>query len=133
MQQILELFVALNPAEQNEIFKQLSKIMESNTAVVKRRASKNTTGKPKKDPNAPKGAKNGFMYFSQQRRAELKAAADAKGEKQAFAVIAKQLGDEWTALPEAEKKPYMDLAVADKIRAKAEKEAYAAANASTDN
>ncbi|KAI8982413.1 high mobility group box domain-containing protein [Mycotypha africana] len=71
----------------------------------------------KKDPNAPKRGLSAYMFFSQEKRAEVK----AENPEASFGQIGKILGEKWKAMSDEEKKPYNDKAEADKKRYEAEK------------
>ncbi len=66
----------------------------------------------KKDPNAPKRGKSGYIYFTMDRRAGLKEENPDLG----FGEIASALGAEWKKLSAAKKAPFLKKAVADKAR-----------------
>ena len=75
-------------------------------------SSKKKGKKKKKDPNAPKRGKSSYIYFTNSRRDEIK----AKNPDISFADLNKQLGAEFKALSAEEKKPWEDMAAADKER-----------------
>eukprot|EP01047_Picozoa_sp_COSAG01_P102310 COSAG01_NODE_31922_length_589_cov_0.948980_1_plen_138_part_01 len=66
----------------------------------------------KKDPNAPKGAKSAYMFFSTQRRPQLV----ASNPSWKFGEYGKAIGAEWGAMSDARKAPYQAPAEADKER-----------------
>ncbi|KAL4585780.1 hypothetical protein LXL04_010406 [Taraxacum kok-saghyz] len=74
--------------------------------------SKKRKPKKKKDPNAPKRAISGFMFFSQMERENVK--KDIPGI--AFQEIGRVLGERWNKLSVEEKEPYEAKASADKKR-----------------
>lgn len=76
--------------------------------------------KKKKDPNAPKRAMSGFMFFSQTERENVK--KDNPGI--AFQEIGRVLGERWNKLSAAEKEPYEAKAQADKKRYRDELSGY---------
>ena len=76
--------------------------------------------KKEKDPNAPKRGLSSYMFFANERRPGLKAEQPDLG----FGDLTKKIAEEWRALSDAEKKPYVDKANADKARYQKEKEAY---------
>ncbi|KAI0772482.1 HMG-box [Trametes elegans] len=94
------------------------------TKTTKRRAAekseKASKSRGKKDPKAPKRALSAYMFFSQDWRERIKSENPDAG----FGEIGKLLGAKWKELDEAEKKPYLDQAVADKARAEQEKSEY---------
>jgi len=68
--------------------------------------------KKKKDPNAPKGAKSAYIYFSNEQRVKLK----EKNPDMSFGEVAKKIGELYKALSPEEKKKYEAMAEADKKR-----------------
>ncbi|PWA40734.1 FACT complex subunit SSRP1 [Artemisia annua] len=83
-------------------------------------SSKKRKPKKKKDPNAPKRAMSGFMFFSQLERENVK--KDNPGI--AFTDIGRVLGERWSKLSAGEKEPYEARAQADKKRYKDEINSY---------
>lgn len=83
-------------------------------------SSKKRKPKKKKDPNAPKRAMSGFMFFSLLERENVK--KDNPGI--AFQDIGRVLGERWSKLSAAEKEPYEAKAQADKKRYKDEINSY---------
>ncbi|GMH95800.1 hypothetical protein TrVE_jg12761 [Triparma verrucosa] len=75
---------------------------------------------PKKDPNAPKGAKGSYMFFQAAKRVELK----AENPEISFGDMSKKIGELWKACTDEEKKPFEDQAAEDKERYSRETEAY---------
>ncbi|KAJ4707499.1 FACT complex subunit SSRP1 [Melia azedarach] len=76
--------------------------------------------KKKKDPNAPKRAMSGFMFFSQMERENIKKSNPGI----AFTDVAKVLGEKWTKMSAEEREPYEAKARADKKRYKDEITGY---------
>jgi len=76
--------------------------------------------KKKKDPNAPKRNKNGYMHFMADKRSEIISANPEDGIGQ----IAKKVGAMWSALSAKDQKPYADMAAKDKVRYEKAKKAY---------
>lgn len=68
--------------------------------------------KKKKDPNAPKKGLSAFMFFSQERRPDVK----AKNPNIAFGEVAKKIGAEWKQLKDSKKAKFIKLANKDKER-----------------
>ncbi len=66
----------------------------------------------KKDKNAPKGALASYMFFSKEERLRVKAEQPSLSLTDA----SKVLGERWKALSADEKKPFEELARADKER-----------------
>ncbi|XP_010528322.1 PREDICTED: FACT complex subunit SSRP1 [Tarenaya hassleriana] len=76
--------------------------------------------KKKKDPNAPKRAMSGFMFFSQMERENIKKSHPGI----AFGEVGKVLGDKWRQMSAEEREPYEAKARADKKRYKDEISGY---------
>ncbi|XP_019442642.1 PREDICTED: FACT complex subunit SSRP1-like [Lupinus angustifolius] len=76
--------------------------------------------KKKKDPNAPKRALSGFMFFSQMERENLKKTNPGIS----FTDVGRVLGEKWKKMSAEEKEPYEAKARADKIRYKDEISGY---------
>jgi len=109
--------------------------------AVKGKKGKKTSKKSAKPSNI-KGATNAFMYFSNEKRAEVKAKlladflaenpeADKKAITAATAVgkVAQAIGQLYKELSDEAKETYKQLEVADKLRYNAEMEAYKAQEA----
>ncbi|EOA23621.1 hypothetical protein CARUB_v10016819mg [Capsella rubella] len=79
-------------------------------------SSKKKKQKKKKDPNAPKRAMSGFMFFSQMERDNIK----KEHPGIAFGEVGKVLGDKWRQMSAEEKEPYEAKAQVDKQRYKDE-------------
>ena len=79
-----------------------------------------TKKKAKKDPNAPKKPKSGYMFFSMETRHVIK----TENPDSTFAELGKLLGEAWQGLSDADKQPYTDAATEDKERYSKEKENY---------
>jgi len=77
--------------------------------------------KKEKDPNAPKRALNGYMYYSQERRASLKAERPDLKTKELSVVM----GEEWRHMNDEQKRPYSVKGAADKERYAQAKASYA--------
>jgi len=84
--------------------------------VKKKKASPKK--KAAKDPNAPKGAKGSYMFFSASERARIK----EQNPDLTFGEIAKKVGEEWKATEDKSK--WETLAAEDKARFERETEAY---------
>ncbi|XP_044504432.1 FACT complex subunit SSRP1 isoform X1 [Mangifera indica] len=82
--------------------------------------SKKKKQKKKKDPNAPKRAMSGFMFFSQMERENIKKSNPGI----AFTDIGRVLGDKWKKMTAEEREPYEAKARADKKRYKDEIDGY---------
>ncbi|ONI19315.1 hypothetical protein PRUPE_3G271500 [Prunus persica] len=76
--------------------------------------------KKKKDPNAPKRAMSGFMFFSQMERENVKKSNPGI----AFTDVGRVLGDKWKKMSAEEKEPYEAKARQDKLRYKDEISGY---------
>jgi len=79
-----------------------------------------TSGKTKKDPNAPKKGRSKYIFFCKANRDEVK----NKNPNMSNLDITKELGLLWKKLSEDKKKPYEKLAEQDKLRFQQEKETY---------
>jgi len=75
----------------------------------------------KKDPNAPKQATNAYMYFQKQNREKT---MKEYPELKSLPEQAKKMGALWQKMNSEERKPYDELAAADKERYLKEKEEY---------
>ena len=76
--------------------------------------------KKKKDPNAPKRALSSFMFYSNAVRDTVRKAQP----NIPFSEVAKVIGQQWRGLTTEDKKPYDDMATADKARYAQEKKNY---------
>ena len=76
--------------------------------------------KAKKDKDAPKKAISAFFFYNKERRPILKKEQPNLDNKE----IIKKMSEEWNALSEDKKKPYVAKAEADKKRYAKEKEEY---------
>ncbi|GLT35391.1 hypothetical protein SLA2020_098490 [Shorea laevis] len=76
--------------------------------------------KRKKDPNAPKRAMSGFMFFSQMERENVKRTNPGIS----FTDVGRALGEKWKKMSAEEKEPYEAKARADKLRYKDEINGY---------
>ena len=74
----------------------------------------------RKDPNAPKNPVSSYMYFTGSYRAELR----RKHPDWTFAQLGQEVGRKWKALTLEERAPHDERAAADKLRWRAELEAY---------
>eukprot|EP00262_Sarcandra_glabra_P010978 TRINITY_DN26688_c0_g1_i1.p1 TRINITY_DN26688_c0_g1~~TRINITY_DN26688_c0_g1_i1.p1 ORF type:complete len:646 (-),score=160.90 TRINITY_DN26688_c0_g1_i1:244-2181(-) len=70
--------------------------------------------KKKKDPNAPKRAMSGFMFFSQTERENLK----KSNPGMSFTDVGRALGERWKKMTAEEKEPFESMARADQKRYK---------------
>jgi hypothetical protein len=99
-------------------------------------------GKSKKDANAPKRATNAFMFFTNEKREEVKAKlladflainpeADEKSQKAAITVgkVAQAIGLLWKEISDEGKTAYKTLETADKARYELEMTAYKSSKA----
>nr|KAG5692124.1 hypothetical protein BaRGS_014287 [Batillaria attramentaria] len=73
-----------------------------------------------KDINAPKQPLSGYLRFLTERREKIR----QQNPNLSFTEISKQLGAEWSGLPQHEKQRYLDEAERDKERYNREMEAY---------
>ncbi|XP_022774469.1 FACT complex subunit SSRP1-like [Durio zibethinus] len=76
--------------------------------------------KKKKDPNAPKRAMSGFMFFSQVERENLKKSNPGAS----FTEVSRILGEKWKKLSKEEREPYEAKAKVDRKRYDDEKRGY---------
>jgi len=83
-------------------------------------AKKPKKKKAKRDPNAPKKAKNAFLFYVEANRADV--AASNPNAKQAE--LLKILGAKWKSLSDDEKKPYNKKVEEDKARYEREIKVY---------
>jgi structure-specific recognition protein 1 len=86
------------------------------TVAADEGSSKRKKPKKKKDPNAPKRAMSGFMFFSQMERDNIK----KEHPGIAFGEVGKVLGDKWRQMSADDKEPYEAKAQVDKQRYKDE-------------
>jgi len=93
-----------------------------------RKARKETAGKKKKDPNAPKRGLSAYMFFANDQRDKVR--EDNPGIK--FGEVGKMLGEKWKELTDKDKEPYDAKAKADKERYEREKAEYNAGAAEED-
>ncbi|CAK9322642.1 unnamed protein product [Citrullus colocynthis] len=82
--------------------------------------SKKKKQKKKKDPNAPKRAISGFMFFSKMERENIKKSNPGIS----FTELGRVLGDKWNKMSAEEKEPYESKARDDKKRYKEEISGY---------
>ncbi len=82
--------------------------------------SKNNKEKLKKDPDAPKGAKNAFVFFCADNREDVK----KENPKLKSPELMKKLGEMWKDADEDMKKEYQEKAATDKKRFVQEMEEY---------
>lgn len=74
----------------------------------------------KKDKDAPKRPLSAYMFFSRDQRERTK----AENPTASFGEIGRILGATWKEMSESQKKPYIDMAERDKVRAENEKAEY---------
>ncbi|PSN66708.1 Non-histone chromosomal protein 6 [Corynespora cassiicola Philippines] len=85
-----------------------------------KKAVKETGGKKKKDPNAPKRGLSAYMFFANEQRDKVR--EENPGIK--FGEVGKMLGEKWKSLTEKQRAPYEAKAAADKKRYEEEKAKY---------
>ena len=78
----------------------------------------------KKDANAPKRAMTAFLFYTLDRRPELKKLRPELGHKQ----LLSEMGIEWNKMKEEDKRKYVLKSEEDKKRYEKEKAAYDAKN-----
>ena len=77
-----------------------------------------------KDPDRPKRAKTGYLYFCNHKRPDIMKRMRKKNEKINVGAIQKKLGKMWGAMSDDEKNPYVKQSDEDKERYKEEMEVY---------
>ena len=88
-----------------------------------------TPNKPKKDPNKPKKGNSAWIFFTNDMREKVKGEnPDAKTTE--LTTIMSPL---WKALTDEEKKPYQEMADADKVRYEKEMEGYKSSETESDS
>jgi high mobility group protein B3 len=90
------------------------------TEVSKLVGSTERTTKKKKDPNAPKRPKTGYILFCGEKREEVK----SKNKNMSATEITSKLAELWKKISEKDKKKYETLAQEDKQRYEKELEEY---------
>ncbi|PWN99691.1 HMG-box [Tilletiopsis washingtonensis] len=89
-------------------------------AAAPKAAPAKKASKKAKDTGAPKRPLSAYMFMSQDWRERIKAAnPDAS-----FGEVGRLLGAKWQEMNDAQKKPYVDMAERDKLRAAKEKADY---------
>jgi len=83
-----------------------------------------TTKKQKKAPNAPKGARSAFMFFSQRMQPEIR----KEDPSLPFGEVGKKVGALWKDLSADDRVEYEELAKEDKLRHQEEMAEYIKAN-----
>lgn len=99
------------------------------TALTKKGKSVKKSKKPVKDPNAPKKAKNAFMFFSAEKNAEVKKKLSTEQDDGTLKApkgseVAKDIGKMWKELSEAEKLPYQEMHAKAKVKYEEEMKVY---------
>ncbi|TKY53784.1 FACT complex subunit SSRP1 [Spatholobus suberectus] len=105
--------------------KESKKDLPSKASTSKKKSKDDEDGKKKKqkkkkDPNAPKRAMSGFMFFSKLERENLKKTNPGIS----FTDVGRVLGEKWKKMSAEEKEPYEAKARADKKRYKDEISGY---------
>ncbi len=95
------------------------------TVLTKKGKTVKKSKKTAKDPNAPKKAKNAYMFFSSEKNAEVKTKFSKEQDDGTLKApkgseVAKEIGKMWKELSEAEKLPYQEMYT--KAKAKYEEE-----------
>ncbi len=95
------------------------------TVLTKKGKTVKKSKKTAKDPNAPKKAKNAYMFFSSEKNAEVKTKLSTEQDDGTLKApkgseVAKEIGKMWKVLSEAEKLPYQEMH--SKAKAKYEEE-----------
>jgi len=137
IQEILAFFGQNPKGEKEDLVKRLADFLESpkaskdtyevaSSSSKKRSSSKSPSRKSpkkarkKKDPNAPKKALSGYMFFVKDARHDLAKKHPSEGVTD----IAKRLGQAWGKLGKDEKRKYQDKADKDKSRYEREMKTY---------
>ncbi|MCJ1357145.1 MAG: Non-histone chromosomal protein 6 [Icmadophila ericetorum] len=92
------------------------------TTTRKSKTQKETSGKKKKDPNAPKRGLSAYMFFANEQRDNVR----EENPGISFGQVGKVLGEKWKALSTKQREPYEAKAKQDKARYESEKLNYAA-------
>jgi len=90
--------------------------------------------KRRRDPLAPKPARYAWNFFFKEHYKKLRSREHTHEHfdvQKAFTDIGANLGERWKALSDEDRKPYMELAKADKLRYQKELKEYLQANSST--
>ncbi|XVF60467.1 hypothetical protein PTKIN_Ptkin08bG0049300 [Pterospermum kingtungense] len=110
--------------EEKPVKKDPRKEASSSKATKKKAKDGQDDGKKKKrkkkDPNAPKRAMSGFMFFSQVERENLKKSNPGAS----FTEVSRIIGEKWKRLSKEEREPYEAKAKVDKKRYDDEKRGY---------
>jgi len=86
----------------------------------KGKKEKGSRKKKKKDPNEPKKPQTAYLIFGNKERSNIKAEHPEMKQSE----IMKQIGIRWNTLDPANKKPFIEMASADKERYERERSAY---------
>ncbi|OMJ29543.1 Non-histone chromosomal protein 6 [Smittium culicis] len=89
-------------------------------AAAPKKTKTTTTGRKKKDENAPKRGLSSYMFFSQEYREQVK----RENPEATFGQLGKLMGDKWKSMTDEQKKPYAIKAEIDKKRYEKEKAEY---------
>jgi hypothetical protein len=110
-------FVALNLEDKVRYEKEVAEYKnkhpdkDSESGSSSSSSSSKKKKKPKKkrkvDPNAPKKPPNSYLIFCNDQRAKVKGELEAANDK---TQLSKEMGKRWNALPDEEKKPYIEQA-----------------------
>jgi len=92
---------------------------DSNKKSKKKSPKKKAKAAPK-DPNAPKGAKGSYMYFTAAQRETIK----TENPDLSFGDLSKKLGETWKGMDAEARTVYEEQAAEDKLRFKKETEEY---------
>ncbi|KAF7802947.1 FACT complex subunit SSRP1 [Senna tora] len=121
-----ECLTLMNAYSQKSAKKESKKEVSSKASTSKKKSKdgdedgKKKKQKKKKDPNAPKRALSGFMFFSQMERENLKKTNPGIS----FTDVGRVLGEKWKKMSAEEKEPFEAKARADKKRYKDEISGY---------
>ena len=112
-----------NEMEASELINNFVKKNQDKIKAMTPKESEGKDGKKKKkakDPNAPKKAKTGYMYFCDAKRAEVK---EDNPEMKASEILS-ELGRLWGEMGEEDKEEYIEQAKEDKKRYESEYSEY---------
>jgi len=94
-------------AAAKEAYSKALEAFKAKGGVVVNRVKKDKKEKKQRDPNAPKRPLSGYMFFMQENRAKI---VKRMPEGYKITEVAVEAGKEWTALSDAKKAPYLQMA-----------------------
>jgi hypothetical protein len=103
----------INPSGEDELVGEPNPDNASGKSNENSKYSVGANGKRmRRDPNMPKKPLSAYIYFSQEKREEIK----KKNPKMPVATIMKEVSNQWSAMSKAERAPYVNAAKEDKER-----------------